>query len=94
MNPRDFLFFEKMLTPKILIIVYWLSLVAVVLTGIGTVFSGEFLKGLLIILLGPIGVRVYCEFFVVIFQLNKNVQNISNAKTQDASDVTAQNNES
>ncbi len=84
MNARDVLFFEKMLTPKIMIVVYWLSLAAVVLAGITAIFSGEFFKGLLTILLGPIGVRVYCEFFVVIFQLNKNVQNISDVKAQNS----------
>ena len=72
MNIKDLLFFEKMITPQIVVVLYWLSLVAIVISGIGAMFSGQFLQGLGILILGAIAARIYCEFITVIFQLNKN----------------------
>lgn len=80
MNIKDFLFFEKMLTPQIVVALYWLSLIGVVVGGIAAIFTGEFIKGLMILVFGIIAVRIYCEFITVIFQLNKNVKAIAETK--------------
>lgn len=80
MNFKDLLFFEKMITPKIVVALFWLSLVAIVIGAVGAIFSGEFLKGLGLLIFGAIGARIYCEFIAVIFQLNKNVQILADSK--------------
>jgi hypothetical protein len=38
---KDFLFFDKMLTPKIIIFVYWLLLLVAVVGGLSSMFGGH-----------------------------------------------------
>ena len=86
MNFRDVFFFESMLTPKIITIVYWLLLVFAVLAGLGSMFLygfahvtfGGFIKGVLITVGGAIGARIWCELLIVFFKINENLQKNSN----------------
>ena len=60
---KDVFFFDSMLTPKIIIFIYWLGLISVVIGAIGSMFSsygGGFWSGL-------IGTRVWCELLIVLF---------------------------
>src|SRR6266849_893533 len=62
MNPEEFLNFDKMITPSLIKIGYWIGLVAVVLVALGTIGTGltafggtrVFLSGLIMLVLGPI----------------------------------------
>lgn len=81
-NVKKFLYFDAMLTPKIITVVYWLALAAVVLTGLSSMFFGNFgfmsfLRGLFFIAIGILGARVYCELMIVIFKINENIQNLT-----------------
>jgi hypothetical protein len=78
MEPRDFLYFEKMLTPKVITFVYWLLIVACVLGGLGTMFTTSFWAGLGILLFGTLAVRIYCELLMVLFKMNEALQSIRN----------------
>ena len=74
MEPRDFLFFDKMIMPKVIILIYWLALAGCVLGGLGTMFTASFLTGLAIIVFGSIAARLYCEIFLVLFKINESLQ--------------------
>jgi hypothetical protein len=81
---RDVLFFESMLTPKIITAVYWLLLILCVFGGIGSMFSGYqgftfggFLGGLAIMLGGAIGARIWCELLIVLFKIHENIRKIA-----------------
>jgi Domain of unknown function (DUF4282) len=88
MSIRDVLFFDAMLTPKVVTLVYWLLLAAVVIAGLGSMFYmgfqymtfGTFVRGLAITAGGIIGARIWCELVIVLFKLNENVQRIANSK--------------
>jgi hypothetical protein len=88
MNLRTFLFFDAMLTPKVVTLVYWLLLVTALVAGIGSMFYtgfqymtfGTFIRGAAITLGGAIGARIWCELVIVLFKLNENVQRIANSK--------------
>jgi len=80
MEMKDALNFEKMLTPKIIMIVYYLGLAGVLIGGLKMIFSGAFFPGLGMIIFGALAVRIWCELFIVLFQLNKNVQKIAETK--------------
>jgi hypothetical protein len=88
MSIRDVLFFDAMLTPKVVTVVYWLLLVTAVIAGLGSMFYmgfqymsfGTFVRGLAITLGGAIGARIWCELVIVLFKLNENVQRIANSK--------------
>jgi hypothetical protein len=88
MSIRDVLFFDAMLTPKVVTLVYWLLLVTAVIAGLGSMFYmgfqymtfGTFVRGLAITIGGAIGARIWCELVIVLFKLNENVQRIANSK--------------
>lgn len=86
---RDFLYFDSMITPKIITFIYWLLLVMAVIAGLVFLVSAvaamsqSFLTGLFMLLATPIVVvlwaviaRVYCELMIVIFKMNEALQEI------------------
>lgn len=82
---KDLLFFDKMITPKIITFVYWLLLLAVVIGGIGSMFAGyggfsieKFLMGIVYILAGTVGARIWCELLIVLFKINEALQELRN----------------
>ena len=88
MNFRNVFFFDVMLTPQIITIVYWLLLVVALLAGLGSMFLygfanvtfGGFIKGVLITVGGGVGARIWCELLIVFFKINENVQKIASSK--------------
>ncbi len=88
MTVRSILFFETMLTPKVVTLVYWLLLVAAIVAGLGSMFYmgfqymtfGSFVRGIAITVGGAIGARIWCELVIVLFKLNENVQRIASSK--------------
>ena len=79
---KSIFFFDAMLTPKIITAVYWLLLGLVVISGVGTMFVQSFIMGLLIIVFGAIGVRIWCELLIVLFKINDNLKKMTD-KAQD-----------
>lgn len=81
---HDICNFKGLLLEKVLKVLYIFSTINVMLTGIFTWFSGEynfgmtFLAGLLILVLGPIIVRLAYEFMMLFVLLVKNVIQINN----------------
>jgi hypothetical protein len=78
MEPRDFFFFDKMLTPKVITIIYWLMLISVVIGGLTYMFTVSLLTGLLVLVGGLIAVRIWCELAVIFFKMNEALQAIRN----------------
>lgn len=74
---RDILFFDSMLTPKIITIVYWILLFVVVVSGIGSMFAGKFLMGLAALVGGAVGARIWCELLIVLFKINDNIKQLA-----------------
>jgi len=81
---RDVFFFNAMLTPKIITFVYWLLLLFVVVSGLGTMFGGyggvnfiKFLMGIGIIIGGAVGARIWCELLIVLFKIHENIKKLS-----------------
>ncbi|KKO50426.1 membrane protein [Arsukibacterium sp. MJ3] len=78
---KDVLFFNSMLTPKIITIVYWLLLFAVLVSGLGSIFTayGSFWSGLGILVFGSIGVRIWCELLIVLFKIHENLKKLADS---------------
>ena len=81
----DFLTFRRMLTPVLIQILFWLSLAACIVGGVGAIVIGlanldrrpELVGfGLLALVVGPFAVRVYCECLIVIFRINDTLTDI------------------
>lgn len=75
---NEYLTFRKMITPTIIQILFWLGIAAIVISALVTMFSGQggFLQGLLLLVFGVIGWRVYCELIIVFFQMNRSLKEI------------------
>lgn len=74
---RNVLFFDDMITPKLITLIYWLGVIGVVLTSVTYMFSQNFLAGLGMLIMGVIAVRVWCELIIVIFKINDNLKIIA-----------------
>ena len=74
---KDLFFFDRMLTPSIITVVYWLLLLSVLVSGIGMMFGQSFFAGLGIIVFGAIGVRIWCELLIVLFKIHQNLKAIA-----------------
>jgi hypothetical protein len=85
-SPKDWLSFDKMIAPVIIKILFWVGCIGFVIFGIVTIIGAfgkygsawSFLGGLLIIVLGPIMVRVWCEILIVIFKIHDSLVEIKN----------------
>ncbi|MGA7948864.1 MAG: DUF4282 domain-containing protein [Thiobacillaceae bacterium] len=80
---KDVLFFDNMLTPKIITFVYWILLFAAVVVGLGSMFGGfggfsigRFFMGLLYAIGGAIAARIWCELLIVLFKMNEALQEL------------------
>jgi hypothetical protein len=88
MSVRDVLYFDSMLTPKVVTLVYWLLLLAALIAGLGSMFYtgfqymsfSTFARAVVITLGGAIAARIWCELVIVLFKLNENMQRMVNQK--------------
>lgn len=76
----EFLRFEMMITPLLIQIIFWVAVVFSVVAGLFMIFAGEgaigAIGGLLVIIFGPIGARVYAEILIVLFRINDHLRQI------------------
>jgi hypothetical protein len=81
----DFLKFRKMITPAIIQVLFWIGVVVSVVSALvimGASFGsygggvGTFLGGLVMLVLGPVVVRIYCELLILFFRMNETLTEI------------------
>ena len=92
MDFKNFLSFERMITPVIIKILFYIGLVGSVIAGVvvffggiigglssdggfGTVLGG-LIGGPLIIILGVLVSRIYCELLILFFRMNETLTDI------------------
>ena len=95
---RDFWAFRTMVTPVIIQILFWIGAVLCLIIGAIMVIygatqfqagQGHYLwKGVLLFLLGPLGVRVYCEILMIFFRINETLTEIKHATDRPAPQPT------
>ena len=84
---KDLLNFKKMLTPIIIPILFWIGTIICIIAGIVFIVlgvtgysnpdNGEMvLLGIGYLVLGPIVIRVYCEFLIILFSINDTLTDI------------------
>ena len=81
----DFLKFRKMITPVIIQILFWVGVGGAVIGALVIMamsFSSygggaaQFLGGLVMLVLGPVMVRIYCELLILFFRMNETLTEI------------------
>ena len=68
---NDFLSFRKFITPLFIQIIFWLFVIMVVIAGLISMFQGgaAIFSGLIMIIVGPLFVRMYCELLILFFRI-------------------------
>jgi hypothetical protein len=79
---NDFFAFRTMITPVIIQILFWVGVALCFIFGIGAMLVGDRygngspVWGLLIIVFGPVLVRIYCEILIIFFRMNETLTDI------------------
>lgn len=75
--------FDVMISTKLIKLLYFLALIGVVILAITTMLSrnpftgtSNFIWGLLMLIFGPLVVRIWAELMIVIFNINDNLAKI------------------
>ena len=84
---KTFLSFDKMITPTLIKIIFYIGIIMSTLTGLSMILSGirspfgggiQVFLGLLTLVISPVVVRVYCELLIVIFKIHDSLNEIKN----------------
>lgn len=98
MEPKDFLTFDKMLTPIIIQVLFWIGVALSVLFGLSAIIGGmrssfgggaTVFMGLVWLVLGPILTRVYCELLMVVFKIHGSLVEIKQSLRENPAGSTA-----
>ena len=75
---KNFLTFRQMLTPILIQILFWLGILACLWTAVMDFIHHQILMGFLVLIIGPLLVRVGCEILIVFFRINQTLTEIRN----------------
>lgn len=83
---EDCLKFKKMLAPIIHPVLFWIGVAISVISGIVCIVKGldgsyggsMVLTGIMLILFGPVIIRIYCELLITIFPINDKLTDVKN----------------
>jgi hypothetical protein len=80
---KDFLAFRTMVTPVIIQALFWVGVIICVVVGLVFIVGGANLglskpivKGVLLLIFGPLGVRIYSEILIIFFRINETLTEI------------------
>ncbi|MGJ7556239.1 DUF4282 domain-containing protein [Variovorax sp. GB1R11] len=74
---QDLLGFDKMVTPIIIRILYFLGLLGVLVMTVVSLFQGRILMAIGVLVFGAIMVRVYSELLILLFRIHDNLVSIN-----------------
>ncbi len=91
-NWKDFISFRSMITLQVIQIVYVVVAILITLGALLSMFGGGYygpmaylggggvVGGLIMLVVGNIGWRIWCELVIVFFRINKTLSNIEQQK--------------
>lgn len=92
---QNILFLNKFYTPKIINVIYWISVVLYILAGLFLVIEGydaeERLQGLFLLVFGPVLSRIMAELTVVPFRIYDKVCKIADKMAADEEKCSVEN---
>ncbi|MEY8647621.1 hypothetical protein BME18_23815 [Klebsiella michiganensis] len=79
---KDLLGFDHLITPRVLVFLYWLLMVLILVGGVFSMFSGQFITGFFGTIFSLIGCRVMFELIMVAFKNNEYLRRIAESSEQ------------
>ena len=96
MNITDILFLNKLYTPKLINVIYWVSAVLYTLTGLFLIIAGydaeERINGLFLFIFGIVIARIMAELTVIPFKIYAKVSKIADTMLTDQEKHSSENN--
>ncbi len=92
-NLRDYMSFRNMVTPRIIELLFLISIFVSIVSGLYVIFvknsivinvNYKTLIGLGLILIGPIISRIYCEVLILFFRMNETLTELKNLESNNA----------
>ncbi|WP_087974246.1 DUF4282 domain-containing protein [Oceanobacillus rekensis] len=76
---KEFVSFDKMLTPTLIKVLFWIGVAFSVLSGLIIMLDGGFavILGLITIIVGPLITRVYCELLIIFFKIHESLTDLN-----------------
>jgi len=89
---EDYLNFRNMITPRIIEVLFWISVLIYVVVGSYIILvkgsvpeivpqNYRVLGGIATVLIGPIFARVYCEVLILFFRMNETMTELKNVNS-------------
>lgn len=84
---KTFLNFDKMITPAIIKIIFYIGTaisvlisLGIIIKGMDTYYGGGFMVfiGIISLVLSPLIIRIYCELLIIIFKIHESLVEIKN----------------
>jgi len=66
---NEFLAFRKFITPIVIQVLFWLLILVCVIGAIIAFGQQQVGQGLVLLIIGPLMVRIYCELLIVAFRM-------------------------
>lgn len=73
MNIKDILQFRILVTPIFVQIIFWILAAMAVVSAISAIFHGQILTGILVLVIAPLVIRIFCETMIVVFRIHDNL---------------------
>lgn len=77
---KSFLNFDTFITPKIITILYWITLITIVVSGAINMYLGSFFGSLFTVIIGILSARIGFELIMLFFKMYEQVKRIADAK--------------
>lgn len=82
---NKYLSFDKMITPLIIKILFWIGVglsvimgLIMIMSGVSSAYGGgmEVFTGLMMVVFGPLLTRIYCELLIIFFKMQETLVEI------------------
>lgn len=68
--------FKRMILPACIVIFFWIASAVAVGLGIYGILHHDALTGILVMTLGPLALRCFCEYCMVVFRIDQTLLDI------------------
>lgn len=79
---KEFLLFQRLITPIVIQIAFWVGVLLSIAFCILLMLAGEFLKGIGVLIVGPIIARFITEAAIVVYRINTTLTEIKQFLTK------------
>ena len=78
MKIMDFFLFRRMLFPTLIQLTFWSATAIFLFVGIYNLCHQNIKSGLMLLVFGPLFIRIVCEYLIVLFRINDTLTAINN----------------